>query len=320
MTDEEEKPPKVTGWADLLSGGIPQLLLGPAGKAISRLIGAAVEIPAAKLDQLAQNIKDETSASTTVMKALAEATAKHAVSDPVRLDRGLANLVGKAYREQENRDAVAKEAVEQLVQDPPPADNPGPSDDWLNVFEEHAARASSDNLRSLFGRILAGEIRKPGSFSLSTLHFVSVLDAEVAALVQRLAPYTWDRYAFKDAVEGKLKHVELLVLEEAGFLNMGSGFLTATLTPIDDGYVMFRHKTVALAAVFDSQIPVKLPIYVVSRPGRELIDAIVTEPDVVGSAKALWKLGAKMVRSGSVIWHEGSKFQASFNRDLSKDA
>ncbi len=56
----------------VLGGGLPQILLGPAGAAISRLVGATVEIPAAWLEARAQSIRDETEARSLIMKALAE--------------------------------------------------------------------------------------------------------------------------------------------------------------------------------------------------------------------------------------------------------
>jgi hypothetical protein len=54
---ESENTPSI--WSNL---NLPQVLLGPAGAALSRLIGKATDIPAAKLEAQAQKIKDETAA------------------------------------------------------------------------------------------------------------------------------------------------------------------------------------------------------------------------------------------------------------------
>ena len=99
-----------------------------------------------------------------------------AVADPVILERAKAAMVATAYRHQVNKDAVALKTIETLQTDPPPEDSDGPSEDWLANFESYAEEASSDQLRTLFARLLAGEIRKPSSISPMTLHFVSMLD------------------------------------------------------------------------------------------------------------------------------------------------
>ena len=74
--------------------------------------------------------------------------------------------------------------------DPPLDDSEVLSDDWLTKFERYAEDASSDQLRTLFAKLLAGEIRKPGDVSPITLHFVSMLDQKTATLIQRIFPYT----------------------------------------------------------------------------------------------------------------------------------
>ena len=55
-------------------------------------------------------------------------------------------------------------------------------------FESYTEDASSDQLQTLFAKLLAGEIRKPGGISPMTLHFVSMLDQEAASLIQRVFP------------------------------------------------------------------------------------------------------------------------------------
>ena len=60
------------------------------------------------------------------------------------------------------------------------------SDDWLNAFETEAARMSSAQMQRLFGKILAGEIQRPSSFSIKTIKLMSQLDNQAAALFRQL--------------------------------------------------------------------------------------------------------------------------------------
>lgn len=60
------------------------------------------------------------------------------------------------------------------------------SDDWLNHFEKEASQKSTREMQLLFGRILAGEIQRPSSFSIKTVKLVAELDSRVAGLFRTL--------------------------------------------------------------------------------------------------------------------------------------
>ena len=106
------------------------------------------------------------------------------------MERATANMVATAYRRQINKEAVALKTIKNLQADPPPEQGDGPSEDWLAKFERYAEEASSDQLQTLFAKLLAGEIRKPGGISPMTLHFVSMLDQKTASHIQRVFSYT----------------------------------------------------------------------------------------------------------------------------------
>src|SRR4051812_17823138 len=81
---------------------LPKLIAGPAGEAISRLIGGAVDIPAAWLNQFAQSVKDKTEARTVISKAVADAAANLARNDPEVVRRAAHTLLSKELRHQTN--------------------------------------------------------------------------------------------------------------------------------------------------------------------------------------------------------------------------
>ena len=205
---------------NFVEGGLPQIVAGPAGKAISRLIGAGVEIPAAYLDGIAQGIRDKTDARSALSQAIAEHAKQQVVGDPGVMERAMNSMLSRSYRAQVNKDSVAEMAIEDLNENPPNADSEGPSDDWMDKFERHAEEAGSVNLQFLFGKILAGEIRKPGTIGLSTLHFVSMLDGATASLIDKILPYTLPKgVTLLDALPTKLTVAEISFVEQSGFFS-----------------------------------------------------------------------------------------------------
>ena len=60
-------------------------------------------------------------------------------------------------------------------------------DDWIEGFRREAVQRSQSEMREAFARILAGELRQPGTFSIQTLRTVSGMSQSTAALFQRAA-------------------------------------------------------------------------------------------------------------------------------------
>ncbi|MBX9796397.1 DUF2806 domain-containing protein [Sphingomonas sp.] len=165
--------------ADALTG-IPKALIPTSVKALDRLVGAAVDIPVAWLAQKKAQIDAQTQAYTLVEKAIADAAANSAGGDAETVQNAVNVLVRKAYRKQINRQSVAAAMVEDLRASPAEehqgestAPPPNLDEDWLNVFERYAEDASTERMQNLWGRVLAGEIRKPGRYSMRTLRFLS---------------------------------------------------------------------------------------------------------------------------------------------------
>lgn len=275
------------GWLDTIAeGGLPQLLAGPAGKAISRLIGASVEIPAAWLEQKAQAIRDETEARSKVMQMLAEKSGELGFSDPSLLERGLNSLLGRAYREQENREAVAQKTIKYLADEPASTGSQGPSDDWMNRFEEYAAKASSEQLRETWARVLSGEIRKPGSFSLPTIQFLSVLDKVTAEAVEfTLARSILGQYVVTGSVRGEDLD-KLAIARSAGIISQIDADVTATVPLDDNGICILTMGDFALVVRGQAGKSSHFRCVHLSRVGRELL-AVIQPPASKAAVESL---------------------------------
>ena len=80
-----------------------------------------------------------------------------------------------------------------LMDDPaePPSTFADP--DWLSRWRSSASHMSSDELQMLFAKVLAGEIKAPGSFSLRTLDFLKNLARDEAEKMQFVCPFIINR-------------------------------------------------------------------------------------------------------------------------------
>jgi hypothetical protein len=263
-----------TGGSFLDELNLPKIVAGPAGEAIARLIGGAVDIPAAWLNRVAQGVKDKTEAKSVVSKAVADAAANLAKNDPEVVQRAAHALLSKELRHQTNREAIARKALENLSEDP--GETSKVEDDWLNVFERYAEDASSERLQDLWGRILAGQLRRPTSFSLQTLRFVSELDEHMVSLFEKRSVRVIDADFIANPPKQGDEFTELIQLEDFGIVVGTTGNLSKTLSageekdPPQTGRWDFKFKNHQIIIILQAPLKMTLASVLLTRVGREI--------------------------------------------------
>lgn len=176
---------------DAISGiSLPQPVKKNAFKAFGRLFSAAVEIPAVYLEGIADERRAESKARVKLIETNATQIARQMEVDPEYARVAVRKFGQKIIREQVNLDLVSAEAAKSLRQkNGNQATSPGEigeiEDDWLNQFEERASKRSSIDMQRMFGRILAGEIRQPSSFSIRSIKILGEIDKSTAELFKR---------------------------------------------------------------------------------------------------------------------------------------
>lgn len=89
---------------------------------------------------------------------------------------------------------IALYAEEDLLEEKGSTAEGSVSDDWLRRWRESAEGISSENLQQLWGKILAGEFRSPGKYSLRTLEFIRNLSQAEAHAIEELGPFVFDQF------------------------------------------------------------------------------------------------------------------------------
>jgi len=183
--------------------GIPKVFQKPLAKAANRLILGLVEVPAAALGAKAKDINHEQVIRAKVRDALADEAIAQIPGNIEVGKRALDYFAADLFRKQQNREEVLRHAAEELAQSPLQQDAvtqqqtataESLDDEWLNHLARHAENVSTERMRNLFGRILAGEIRRPGSYSMFTMDFLSKLGNNEAELIVAIAPYIIEEY------------------------------------------------------------------------------------------------------------------------------
>lgn len=171
--------------------GIPAPVRKNFFKALAQLSTAAVDVPVTWLEGKASEMRAATEARVQIIKKEGEIIAGEIQVPQKYIDRASVKYASKVVKEQINLDEITLNAAKELSDENVKTNEESTTedeieDDWLNEFESHAKLKSSDEMKLLFGKILAGEIVKPGTFSIKTIRLISQLDSRVANLFKLL--------------------------------------------------------------------------------------------------------------------------------------
>ncbi|MCY3688818.1 MAG: DUF2806 domain-containing protein [Gammaproteobacteria bacterium] len=325
--DTDHLSNEVSVLAVVTESGVTAKTKSRAVAAIDRLVGALADVPAAKLEAYANSIRRKDRQDTLV----SDATIQLYLDDPsVENAEHMARLLradtASRLTALANKGHVVQRAVEHLVLPNPNAQTKTNSDadevdaDWLNYFDGYAEKASSDKVRDLWGRILTGEIRRPGSFALMTLRLMSELDRDMAMAFEQEAAYRVEGSYLIQPEDKDLVGQRFLTfkfLEEVGLLHAVSS-AARSFKPDSDGFCWVREGKFYLR--FNTKGEINLRVIRFTRAGQEL--STILEP--VDPCSVLEKLGRTVLLHGSIetmelrqiVGASGSSHQTSLVKTL----
>ena len=97
-------------------------------------------------------------------------------------------MLYQELRKQQNIEAII-EAGLNVIKDKETVTKEPVDLDWVNSFFDFIANVSDSDMQILWGKLLAGEVERPGSFSIRTLDVLRKLTKQEAMLFQKFVPY-----------------------------------------------------------------------------------------------------------------------------------
>ncbi len=202
---------------------------------------------------------------TIDLPAVVDAAARQTIEDSVRRQVNVAHAI-----------THAEEALRDDAQEPP---SEKIDDDWLYRWRDYAGDVSGETMQHLWGKILAGELKAPGSFSLRCLDFLRNLSQEEAKAIEQLS-----RFAVEDIVwrgdatmfePDGLSFSDLLALQDVGVLSgVDSIGLEKTWRSNDGGKFIKALRSngkVLIVRHDDPKKEIKLQVYLLTAIGRQIL-------------------------------------------------
>lgn len=256
---------------DILAG---RKALDATGKLIVEV--KAIEAQPVALGALPQGVQDEALVyqRSPSPKLLTNAAEKFSAREVQRF----VNLQRIAIHAEEQARLMRDEGVSEEPVDP----------DWLNQWRENAQDVSEEHMQKLWARILAEEVKTPGSYSMRTLGFLRTVSKTDASKIVAIGPFVIKNgnfiYVDQAFLDRKgLTFQNLIELQEMGVLSgvQNNGLeLTVASTVQDKFRFGFTSYGKGLALERDAKDPaLLLRVYRVTKLGQEILRLQDYRPD-----------------------------------------
>ena len=166
-------------------------------------------------------------------------------------------ILSREVKRQNNIDSVAEIAANELKNEETISEE-SVSEDWSTRFFNITEDISDKEMQEIWGRILAGEVKKPKSFSLRTLEFLKNLSKDEALTFVKVANlsilgagkifvFNPDNGKFIEE-NYNIKLADILQLKELGLLNSDSNLQLMFKAPVNDDFVslVYNNKGIVL--------------------------------------------------------------------------
>ncbi len=207
-------------------------------------------------------------------------------------------------------------AEDELCDDKAPPNDDPLNDDWIYTWRDNAGKVSDEELQTLWGKVLAGEIKQPGTFSVRTLEFLKCLSKEEAKVIETVSRFILKGSIFwehKDLIleRSGLNFVDLLNLEELNVLSgVAAGSLTTSCNSLEtDRYIYVANSLNDRAVVLQCADPnfifkQRTSVLAATRLGHELFklgNFQVDETYLLAVARSFKTKGVDKVFIASVV-------------------
>lgn len=221
-------------------------------------------------------------------------------------------MLAREKRKLNNVQNVIEQAQQHFVEGEQVSDEPVNSD-WINRFFTIVEDVSDAEMQQLWARILAGEVKKPKSYSLRTLEVLRNMSKEEAEQITKASQYV----LYGGIICSEDFGINLdsqSFLDEMGLI-CGEGLIRTYTIHTDDYTPIVIDNNRVLRLFAQKEIKVKLRHYTLTKAGKEIFT--LTEADkkqfIIDLANHFKKSNVYQVTLHDIVSWNGTEY--SFKRD-----
>lgn len=243
----------------------------------------------AKAESYASIIKAKTDAEVALIKIQGE-------------EKVAQYLLSRNKQKLENVESIISKAEKQFIPNEPVSDKPV-DHDWMNRFLNIAEEISDEDMRNLWAQVLAGEVKKPQSYSLRTLEVLRNMTKDEANLVVKSSKFLLglDSLCNEDFT---LNLQDEILLEDIGVICGGD--LLRTYKIDQKGKITFLLNPKHIINIYGSVgLEVKLKHKKLTKAGTEIMQLIQQQDDSIfisDLTKFIKQQGVSKVTINDTYW------------------
>ena len=206
------------------------------------------------------------SIDTSNFEEIAKRASSRLAYQEIAKQQNIEAVVDIAYKELENTETVSNEPVNR---------------DWMLRFFNSVEDISNEDMQRIWGRILAGEIKEPNTFSYRTLEKLKNMtqqEAKCFQLVSSLALYNGGKWFILQDDEIMNRHnvhfVNILELEECGLMSAQALSCTLNSSVNEASYIHNSQIVGMIRGKEDKMKELEIFIHVFTESGSQLMKSI----------------------------------------------
>lgn len=185
-------------------------------------------------------------------------------------------MLAESVRQEENIENILK-IVAEILQDSKNVSNESVDEDWITRFFEITKNISADDMQFIWGKILAGEIVNPGSFSLRTLEVLRNISRKEAQIFQKVMPLIMggeEVLLFTDDNDILNKYgilySDVLLLSDCGLVSNGTSSINDFFNKDKVLYLYNGKFIIKLSGKTDVSLPIRINVHLLTKAGCEI--------------------------------------------------
>ncbi len=239
------------------------------------------------------------------------------------IERAKLRLLTREIEGQLNTEAIVEQALLLL---PETVSNLPVSEDWRRKFFLEAENICDQDLQLLWGKVLAGEVTSPGSYSLRTLEVLKHLSKEEAELFRQACALAFtDGWILKPGADINkmfdsygLNYNAMLTLRDAGLLFEGDTLHKDWSFLVNVPTVVLSNNGIYMQISGANLHTQRIPSLTFTRAGRELQNLLEPNPCMpyLQAVAEYFRARGLTLKKGSQEATGSGSFAMSFEEDL----
>ena len=195
--------------------------------------------------------------------------------------RTISRLSHQELEKQRNFEDIISIADQELAYDSEGEEVNDIDEGWFNRFSNYAMGVTNEDMKRVWGKILAGEIKRPDTYSIRTLNLMSMLSRKEAEIIGSIAQFVLydysgnqEAYILNSNATKDVKFGDVMLLMELGLIDNASNLAITLVKSGEESINLLLVKKDIGLYISTKHEQLFVPIYKLTSLGKEIMGLV----------------------------------------------